>query len=115
MSDRSTGDDSSAEPIVACSLQNGTLRVYETHVTIERKSRSNYDDKQIEMEEIYDIDYSPGIMSGHLQIKQRGVEPASGGLFTHPVDENTLYFPRMDRSCAAEARDAIIEQMGGNR
>lgn len=112
MSDSVQGD---AEPIVSCSLQNGILSVYETHVTIERKSRSNYDDKRIDMGDIYDVEFTPGIMTGHLQIKQRGIEPATGGVFTHPVDENTLYFPRLDRACARDARDAILERMGEDR
>ncbi|MFT4923229.1 MAG: hypothetical protein ACI8XM_002455 [Haloarculaceae archaeon] len=104
--------DGDATPIVSCDLQGGTLAVYEDRVTIDRSSASMFEDKSIEMAEIHGVEYSGGILTGHIQVRQEGVEPGEPGWFSHPVDENTLYLPRSKRSCAERARDAILERAG---
>lgn len=101
------------EPVVTCSLQGGTLSVYDDRVEIDRSSSSIHEDKTIGMDEIRGVAYSGGWLTGHIQIEQTGIEPAEGGFLSHPVDENTLYFPRSDRSAAREARDAILERATG--
>jgi len=114
--DGGDGDDESEEgttdrePLVSCTLQGGTLSVYADLVSIERSSSSMFEDKQIPMGEIRDVDLTRGILTGHIQIRQVGLEPDEGGLLSHPVDENTLYFPRMRPGCAERARDAILER-----
>lgn len=105
-------DREETDPLVSCSLQGGTLSVYEDRVVIDRSSASMHEDKTIPLEEVRDVEYSGGLLTGHVQIVQDGVEPASSGLLSHPVDENTLYFPRSKRSCARRARDAILERCG---
>ncbi|SHG99335.1 hypothetical protein [Halobaculum gomorrense] len=105
----STGGDES--PILSCDLQGGTLSVYETEVRIDRSGASMFEDKTLPMADIRDVVYDPGFLSGHLQLVEAGVEPAEGGLLSHPVDENTLYFPRTGRKCARRARDAILERI----
>jgi hypothetical protein len=102
--------DERGDPVVSCTLQGGTLSVYEDRVVIERSSASIHEDKTIPMDEIRGVAYSGGWLTGHIQIEQVGVEPAEAGFLSHPVDENTLYFPRSKRSEAAEARDAILER-----
>lgn len=102
---------SESAPVVSCELQGGTLSVYEGRIEIDRSSASMFEDKTIEMEEVRDIEYSGGILTGHIQIRQVGVEPDEAGRFSHPVDENTLYFPRSRRTCARRARDAILERV----
>ncbi len=104
-------DPAVEDPVVSCELQGGTLSVHEDGITIERTSNSMFEDKFIPIEEVWDVDYSGGILSGHIQIKQDGIEPDEGGLFSHPVDENTLFFPRTKRSDAIRARDAILERI----
>ncbi|MFB6219621.1 MAG: hypothetical protein ABEH77_10700 [Halobacteriaceae archaeon] len=106
--------DGEAEPVVVCDLQGGTLSVYETYVAIERTSASIFGDKRIDLADVRGVEYAPGIVSGHIQILEAGVEAGEGGLLSHPVDENTLYFPRTGRSCARRARDAILERAGGD-
>lgn len=100
------------EPLVPCRFQGGTLSVYADHVALERSSASLFEDKRIPMAEVRGVDLSPGILTGHVQIRQAGVEPGAAGFLSHPVDENTLYFPRLRRGCAERARDAILERAG---
>jgi hypothetical protein len=102
--------DGSGAPLVSCSLQGGTLSVYEDRVEIERSSASIHEDKTVPMDEIRGVAYSGGWLTGHIQIEQVGVDPAEAGFLSHPVDENTLYFPRSKRAEAREARDAILER-----
>ena len=106
------GSDGEREPLVTCTLQGGTLSVHDDRVTIERSSASMFGDKRIPMEEIRGVEFTAGIATGHIQIRQAGVEPDEAGLLSHPVDENTLYFPRLRRGCAERARDAILERAG---
>jgi len=101
------------EPLVSCSLQGGTLSVYEDRVEIERSSASIHEDTTIPMDEISGVAYSGGWLTGHIQIEQVGLEPAEAGFLSHPVDENTLYFPRSKRSDARKARDVILERASG--
>jgi hypothetical protein len=108
---KSTGE--ADEPLVSCSLQGGTLSVHEDRVAIERSSASIHEDKTIPMDEIRGVAYSGGLLTGHIQIEQVGLDPAEAGFLSHPVDENTLYFPRSKRSAAREARDAILERATG--
>lgn len=110
MSDDGNGTD----PVAKCTLQGGILSVFEDRVEIERTSASMFEDKTIPMSEITGIEYSPGLMSGHIQLQLTSMEPATGGFLSHPVDENTLYFGRNNRDCAAEVRDAILERASGD-
>lgn len=112
MNDTGDGGDSDADPTVSCELQGGTLSVYETHVTIDRSSASMFEDKTIDLAEVRGVEYSPGFMTGYIQIQQVGVEADEGGLLSPPVDENTLYFSRFRRDCARRARDVILERAG---
>jgi hypothetical protein len=105
--------DETTDLVVSCALQGGTLSVYEDRVEIDRSSASIHDDKTIPMDEISGVAYSGGWLTGHLQIEQVGLEAAEGSVLTHPVDENTLYFPRSDRSDARQVRDAILERATG--
>lgn len=102
-------DETNDDPILTCTFQNGSLSVYDTHLEIDRVRRSNYDDKLIEMDDVIGVKFHPGILTGHLQIEEHGVEPDHGGRITHPVDENTLYVPRSKRQCAKRAREMIRE------
>ncbi|MEF8842320.1 MAG: hypothetical protein V5A62_11950 [Haloarculaceae archaeon] len=104
------GESIGSEPLVSCTLQGGTLSVYADRVSIERSSASMFEDKRIGMDEIRGVELTRGILTGHIQIVQAGVEPDEAGFLSHPVDENTLYFPRMRRDCAERARDAILER-----
>lgn len=113
-----TGADSDAdrdahreEPVVACDFQNGSLSVHDDGIVIDRSSNSMFDEKFVPMEEVRDVTYSGGFLSGHIQIEQDGVDPDEGGLLSHPVDENTLHFPRTKRPEAKEAHDAILERI----
>ena len=105
--------DGAADSLVTCSLQGGTLSVYEDRVVIERSGASIHEDKTVPMDEVRGVAYSSGWLTGHIQIEQVGVEPDEAGILSHPVDENTLYFPRSKRSCARDARDAILERATG--
>lgn len=107
-----TDDHDDADPLVSCSLQGGTLSVYDDRVVIDRSSASIHEDKTIPLAEVHDVEYAGGLLTGHIQIHQDGVEPATAGILSHPVDENTLYFPRSKRSCAREASEAILERVG---
>jgi hypothetical protein len=107
-------EDRSQEPVVSCSLQGGTLSVYADRVEIDRSSSSIHEDKTISMDEVRGVAYSGGVLTGHIQIEQVGLEPAEAGFLSHPVDENTLYFPRSDRSTVRQARDAILERADGS-
>lgn len=98
-------------PVAKCKLQGGTLSVFADRVEIDRSSSSMFDDKTIPMADIVGVNFSRGLVNGHIQLHQRGVEPATGGFLSHPIDENTLYFGRRNRDCAAEVRDAIIERI----
>ena len=102
-----------ADSLVTCSIQGGTLSVYEDRVVIERSGASIHEDKTVPMDEVRGVAYSSGWLTGHIQIEQVGVEPDEAGILSHPVDENTLYFPRSKRSCARDARDAILERATG--
>lgn len=102
-------DTGETDPIVSCTLQGGTLSVFEDHVVIDRSSASIHENKSIQLAEVRGVNYSGGLLTGHIQIEQAGLEPDDTGFLSHPVDENTLYFPRSKRSCAQRARDAILE------
>jgi hypothetical protein len=105
------GSDPDAEtPIASCTLQGGTMSVFEDRVELDRSKRSMFEDKVIPLAEVYDVAYTPGILTGHIQIKQVGLEPATGGFLSHPVDENTMYIPRAKRSAATTVRDEILSR-----
>ncbi|MXR19675.1 hypothetical protein [Halobacterium bonnevillei] len=99
-----------ADPVVSCSLQGGTISVFEDCVLIDRSSASMFEDKRIPFEEVEGVEYERGLMTGHVQVLQTDVEPADAGFLSHPVDENTLYVPRGQRDCAQRLRDAILER-----
>jgi hypothetical protein len=103
-----TGDD----PLATCKCQGGTVSVYEASIFIDRSSSSMFEDKAIQLDDVYGVDFTGGIVTGHIQIHERGVEPAAAGFLSHPVDENTLYFPRSKREQAARVRDEILERAG---
>lgn len=111
--DDTLSSETDADPVVTCTLQGGELSVHEDRIVIERSGASIHEDKTIPLAEVRDVNFSPGLLSGHLQIVQAGLEPAEGGLLSKPVDENTLYVPRGERPCARRARDAILERAGG--
>ena len=102
----------SEAPVVTCKLQGGTVSVFEDRVEIERSSASMFESKTIPMAEIEGVEFEPGLVTGHIQIELRGVAPATGGFLSPPVSENTLYFGRRNRDCAATVRDAVIERAG---
>lgn len=102
-----------AEPVVSCGFRGGTLSVYEDRVVFERSSGSMFEDKTVPMAEVSDVEFSSGILSGYIQVVQSGVDPDDGGLFSHPIDENTFHFPRGKEDCARRARDALLERAGG--
>jgi hypothetical protein len=104
-------DDDFEESLVSCSCQDGSLSVYDDRVQIERPSSSKFETKSIPTDEIRDVSYSSGRIIGYLQIEQAGIDPAEGGRFSAPVDENTLHFGYGTRDCAQKARNRIFEQM----
>jgi len=112
-------DDDEAEPsehadaVVACEFQDGTMAVYEDEVVVDRPRRSKFVDTTIPAAEITGVDYSEGITVGYLQVEQAGVKVDRGGMFSDPINRNTVHFGRGQRECAREARDAILERAGG--
>ncbi|GCF14487.1 hypothetical protein Harman_24220 [Haloarcula mannanilytica] len=117
---RGSSNDSGAEPTeehldaaVVCEFQDGALAVYDDYVTITRVDRSNFDNREIPVEEITGVDYNGGITIGYIQIEQIDVPVESGGLLSDPVNPNTLHFDRGGRECAKKARDAILERARG--
>jgi hypothetical protein len=108
-----SGSTRHADAVVVCEFQDGSMAVYDDEVVIERVSRSRFVDKTIPLDDITGVDYSGGITIGYIQIEQSGVPVDAGGLFSDPVNENTLHFGRGDRECAREIRDAILERARG--
>ncbi len=106
-------DDTGSEAVATCKLQGGTLSVFEDRVEIDRTGSSMFEDKTIPMTDIRGVEYSSGLVTGHIQLQLVSMEPATGGFLSHPVDENTLYFGRSNRDCATEVRDAILERATG--
>lgn len=98
------------EPVVSCSFQDGTIRVYEDHVHIERPDRSRFEDRTVPMDKITGVEFSGGITIGYLQVRQRGFDHDSPGLLSDPIDANTVHLGRTERGCATDARDAILER-----
>ncbi|MDG5777549.1 hypothetical protein VB773_05385 [Haloarculaceae archaeon H-GB2-1] len=103
------------EPVATCKCQGGTIEVYEEYVFIDRSSSSMFEGKAIELQDVYAVEFSPGLVTGHVQVRELGVEPDEPGFLSHPVDENTLYFPRSKRDQAGRVRDAILERATGER
>ncbi|PSQ31839.1 hypothetical protein BRD06_00765 [Halobacteriales archaeon QS_9_67_15] len=101
-----------ADAAVACSLQDGTLAVYEDRVVIERVPRSKFSDKTIPLDDVSGVEYERGVTVGYIQVRESGVEADTGGLLSDPVDENTLHFAGSGRACALGARDALRERIG---
>jgi hypothetical protein len=102
-----------SDAAVVCEFQDGTLAVYDDYVAITRVKRSNFDDREIPLEEITGVAYDSGITIGYIQIEQVNVPVESGGLLSDPVNPNTLHFDRGGRECAKKARDAILERARG--
>lgn len=109
----SGSDGADDEPVASLAAKSGTLSVYADYVQIERSSRSLFEDKRIPLSAVVDVAYTEGILTGHVQLRQAGVDHDDAGLLTHPVDENTLHFPRQRREAAREVRDAILERTDG--
>lgn len=101
-----------SEPLVTCEFQDGTLRVHEQYVAIDRSSRSKFADKEIPLGEITEVTYSKRLVISFLQIHQSGVETEDESLLSTPVDENTLHFGRGKRACATRAAEAIRHRLG---
>lgn len=104
--------DPADEPIVSCTLQAGTLSVFEDRVRIEREARSMFEDKDVPMAEVTGVAYSRGVIRGSIQVEQAGADLDAGSLLSHPVDENTLYVPLRKRECVQRARDEILARAG---
>jgi len=105
--------DEHPEADVVCEFQDGTLAVCDEYVAITRVNRSNFENREIPVEEITGVDYDGGITIGYIQIEQVDVPVESGGLLSDPVNPNTLHFDRGGRACAKAARDAILERARG--
>lgn len=95
---------------MTCKFQDGTLKIHEDRVVIERARRSKFDDKEIAMDQVRGITYSKRLVISYLQIEQVDVENSEGSLLSTPVDENTLHFGRGKRSCAKRARDEVLSR-----
>ncbi len=108
-----TESENHPDAVVVCEFQDGTIAVYDEKVVIDRVSRSRFDDRTIPTDDITGVDHSDGITVGYLQIEQSGVQPDSGGMFSDPVNHNTVHFGRGGRDCAKQARDAILERARG--
>jgi len=100
-------EESSGEPLLTCTFQDGSLEVHEDRIVIERARRSKFDDKEIAMDQVRGITYSKRLVISYLQIDQVDVENSRGSLLSTPVDENTLHFGRGKRNCAKRARDEV--------
>jgi len=105
-------DPDAGDPIVSCEFQDGTLLVYDDRILIRRTGASKFEDRVIATNQIRDVTYAGRLVIGYLQIDQVDVEAGDGGLFSTPVDPNTVHFGRGKRDCARRARDAILERMG---
>ncbi|PSP34225.1 hypothetical protein BRC63_09480 [Halobacteriales archaeon QH_10_70_21] len=111
---RTSGSDAEAdeESLVSCTFQDGTLYVYDEWLRIERPGRSKFADKEVELADVRGVAYEKRLVISYLQVDEAGVENDEGGLFSTPVDENTLHFGRGMRDCARRARDAIRDGAG---
>ena len=106
-------DELDADAVVSCSFQDGTIRVYDDRVHIERPDRSRFEDRTVPMEEVTGVEFSGGITIGYLQVRQRDFDHDGPGLLSDPVDANTVHLGRTERGCATDARDAILERATG--
>ena len=105
-------DTAEAESVVSCTFQDGMLYVYDGWLHIERPGRSKFSGKEIELSDVRGVTYEKRLIISYLQVDEVGVENDEGGLFSAPVDENTLHFGRGMRGCAEQARDAIRDGAG---
>ncbi|MEF8899924.1 MAG: hypothetical protein V5A25_01685 [Halovenus sp.] len=103
--------DAEDDPTVTCEFQDGTLKMFDERVVIERTSRSRFEDKEIHLTEVHGVTYTKRLIISYIQIEQAGVENDTGSRLSTPVDENTLHFGRGKRSCAERARDAIRDRL----
>ncbi len=109
--DRPASHTVDGDALVTCEFQDGTVRVFEDEVEIQRSSRSKFSDKRIPIAEITEVTYAKRLVISYLQIEQPGVQPDDASLLSTPVDENTVHFGRGKRDCAKRARDGIYERM----
>ena len=109
---RSDGTADAETSMVSCTFQDGAITVYDEWLRIERPGRSKFSGKEIELSDVRGVTYRKRLVISYLQIDEVGVENAAGGLFSTPVDENTLHFGRGMRGCAEQARDAIRDGAG---
>ncbi len=100
-----------ADPVVACSFQDGTVFVYEDGLYIDRPPRSTFQEKWILTDQISDVVLDSKLTVHYLQIRQQEASHDVGGLFSTPVDENTVHFGRGKRDCAKRAKTAIRDQI----
>ena len=105
------GDE--GEPLVTCEFKRAKITVFADRVVVERAGGSLFDDVTVPMAEIEGVDYSSGVLTGHLQVRRAGADLDDGRRLSHPVDAYTLHFSRSDRPCAERAHDAILEHCGG--
>lgn len=92
-------------------FQDGGLRIFEDFVEIQRVSHSEFSGKCIRTVDIQDVKCNFGVLSGYIQIREKGVEPGESGIITHPSDENTLHYPRTKRELARETREDILDNL----
>jgi hypothetical protein len=105
-------DTTDEESLVSCTFQDGTLYVYDEWLRIERPGRSKFSDRDVELADVRGVNYEKRLVISYLQVDEAGVENEEGGLFSTPVDENTLHFGRGMGGCARRARDAIRDGAG---
>lgn len=96
---------------VTCEFQDGTLRVFDDVLCIERPGRSKFSDKWIALNQVRGVNYQRRLVISYLQIEQVGFQLSDEGILSTPVDENTLHFGRGKRDCAQRATDEILDRM----
>ena len=109
---RSDGTADAESSMVSCTFQDGAITVYDEWLRIERPERSKFSGKEIELADVRGVTYRKRLVISYLQVDETGIENDAGGLFSTPVDENTLHFGRGMRECARRARDAIRDGAG---
>ncbi len=107
----SRSSEDSERSIASLESKGGTIDVYDGRIQIERTSRSMFESKEIPLTDVIGVEYSNGFLTGHLQVLQADLQRDFPGFISHPIDENTLHFPRSHRDGAHSVRDAITERV----
>lgn len=87
------GSDTTDEPLVSRRMQGGALSIHANHVSLERSSASTFEDNRIPVGEIRGVGLTPGILTGHVQVRQAGVEPVAVGFLSSRRREHALLYP----------------------